>query len=589
MNQFITILSFKNPLIRALKLVWESGKSLSIIVILLQFVQAFLPVAQLYVTKILVEELVAGNGLDKILLLIVVFVVLQLANSMVAQFATYIQQIQQNKLTDYMMESVLTKAINVDYAYYENPKYHDTLHLAQQQSLYKTPMLLSSFTSLIQSGFTLILLLSFFLGLHTGFSIAFILLCIPLAVIKWYFGILLHQQEKRFAPLERESSYLYQSLTGLSYAKEVRIFGFGNSFIKRFHRIRHQILKEKQSTQLKFTWYSLVAEAFEVVLMGVLFYFLAKQTWAKLITVGLFVIYLQGFQRLQSTTKQFLQAVIQVFQLRVFMKDLFGFFDIPSEIALVNHEQFPLTAALNIENISFTYPQTDRPILKDVSISCKPGEIIAIVGENGSGKSTLVKLLAGLYHVSVGKINFNNVPLKEINKSSFRKHSIFLFQDFEKYFFSVEENIALASADEPLNEDAIKKAATYSGADSFIQHLSRGYKTRMGRLFEGSEQLSGGQWQKLALSRMFYKNAQLVVLDEPTSSLDPNAELELFRNIQLHLKDKMVVIISHRLYNLKIADTIYVMQDGQIVEKGGFHELVEKRGLFHKMYEAQSL
>ena len=212
--------------------------------------------------------------------------------------------------------------------------------------------------------------------------------------------------------------------------------------------------------------------------------------------------------------------------------------------------------------------------------------MIAIVGENGSGKSTFVKLLARLYHLQSGKIEIDDYALNDINIQSFRTKATFLFQDFEKYFFTVEENIALG--EEP-DSSRIEWAAKLSGADSFIKKLSNGYKTRMGTIFQGSEQLSGGQWQKIALTRIFYREAQLVVLDEPTSALDANAELKLFENLKNFCGNKMVILITHRLYNLKIADKIYVLDEGQIVQHGTYKALLEEDGLFRKMYNAQQL
>jgi len=293
---------------------------------------------------------------------------------------------------------------------------------------------------------------------------------------------------------------------------------------------------------------------------------------------------------LQNVSKNFLQSLVQIFQQRLFLKDLFVFFDIAQQHQPTRNLSFPVVQqGLSVNHVSFGYPQTNKIVLHDISIHCKPGKIIAIVGENGSGKSTLVKLLAGLYELQSGSIKIDEIPLKDIDKSSFRNNTIFVFQDFEKYFFTVEENIALGE-DGTTNRSAnIEKAATLSGAHEFITKLSKGYKTRMGRIFEGSEQLSGGQWQKLALARIFYKDAQLVVLDEPTSALDATAEFELYENVKEHLKDKMIILISHRLYNLKIADHIYMMQNGSIEEEGSFKELIGKEGTFKKMYDAQKL
>jgi ATP-binding cassette subfamily B protein len=378
-------------------------------------------------------------------------------------------------------------------------------------------------------------------------------------------------------------------LTGVSYAKEVRVFGFADSFIRKFNSIRAYIHEEKKQLNVRLMRYSLMAEAMEIIVMAFIFGLLAKYALEKTITVGFFVIYIQGFQRLQSTSKNFLQALVQLFQQRLFLKDLFAFFDIPVKGSTAGSKAFPdVTKGLSVENLSFAYPQTDRMVLENVSFNCKAGNIIAIVGENGSGKSTLVKLLARIYDQQTGAIKIDNENIADISMDDFRKNSIFLFQDFEKYFFTIEENIALG--DEALKEpQAIEQAATLSGAHSFITKLSLGYKTRMGRIFRGSEQLSGGQWQKLSLSRIFYKKAKLVVLDEPTSALDPTAELALFKNVKEQMKDNMVILISHRLYNLKIADHVYVMQEGRIAEEGSFEELISRNGAFKKMYDAQKL
>ena len=571
-------------------MVWQADKTIAAINILLQLLQALLPVLTLYFIKLLVEQLVLGINFNHVVLLLAAFGGLQLLLAMAAQFANYIQTIHQQKLADYMLEKVLRKAIEVDYSYYENPAYHDTLHLAQQQSLYRLPQLLSSFSLLLQSGSSVFFMMIFFFTLQSSFALLFVFLCMPLATIKWYYGFALQKQERQFVPLEREASYLYQSLTATSYAKEVRIFGFGNSFIAKFKKIRLYIQDEKKKLHLKLALFSLLAEVFEILAMAFIFYFLAKQAWSKAITVGVFVIYVQGFQRLQGTTKNFLQSLVQVFQLKIFLQDLFAFFDIELIDKAIAQIPFPTVKdGLQLNNISFNYPATNKKVLHQINIACKPGQIIAIVGENGSGKSTLVKLLAGLYHLEEGNIQFDGIELSTILPSSFRNNSIFVFQDFEKYFFTVEENIALSNTDKSLSVKDVQQAATLSGADKFIQKLPKGYQTRMGNLFDGSEQLSGGQWQKLTLSRMFYKDAQLIVLDEPTSSLDANAEMEIFKNVKEHLKDKMVIIISHRLYNLKMANTIYVMHDGHIAEQGSFDELVNKQGIFRKMYDAQKL
>lgn len=576
---------------RSFVLIWQTSRRLALLSFTLQVIQALLPVVSLYLIKILIEKVTGHQSFSEVIPVIVYFLVAQLILALAQQYATYITTIFQLKLTDHLSQQVLNKAIRVDYEYYENPDYHDSLHLAQQQSLYRAGNLLSSYNSFITSGFALLFLLVLFISMQSYFALLFIGFSIPLAIVKWYYGIATMQQEQKLAPMEREANYLHQTLTGVTYAKEARVFGFGSFFIKKFKTIRKYIRRQKQLLNKKLTNYSLAAQAAEIIAMSIIFALLAKQALDNIITIGLFVIYIQGFQSLQNNSKNFLQAIVHILQQRVFLQDLFAFLDIRINEKSRTVEPFPkLEKGLAVNNLSFKYSRTTKPVLQNISLNCKPGQIIAIVGENGSGKSTLIKILAKLYHTDSGDILFDDVTLKNIRMDEYRKKSVFLFQDFEKYFFTIEENIVLGEPDKSKTMNDVKKAARLSGADNFVSHLSHGYQTRMGRIFEGSEQLSGGEWQKLALARVFYRDhASLIVLDEPTSALDAQAEFDIFKQIRSMTKDKMVILITHRLYNLKIADYLYVMREGRIAEEGTFNQLIEKNGVFTQLYNMQQL
>jgi ATP-binding cassette, subfamily B, bacterial len=590
-KQKINLGYFKKDLYRALLLVWRASPRTALLNMVILLFQSFLPVASLYLIRILVELIAQQRkgGFEEVIPVIVGFSLVQLLIALAGQYAVYITTIYQQKLTDHLSAMVLDKAVSVDLEYYENPVYHDTLHLAQQQSLYRATQLLGNFNALLLNSLSLLFLTGLFVTLHWVYALLFIGLSIPLAAVKWYYAHQLYRQERGFVPLERESSYLHQALTGVSFAKEVRTFGYGPSFIQKFRSIRTLIYKGKKDLNARLTLFSLLAETIEIIIVAVIFVMLARNVWEKTITVGVFVVYLQGFQRLQSAAKNFLQSLVQVFQQRLFLRDLFGFLDIPADRVSSASLPFPdYNKGLYVENLSFTYPGTATPVLDSITLRCPPGNMVAIVGENGSGKSTLVKLLARLYPKYSGTIRVDDMPVSAIATESFREHTVFLFQDFEKYFFTVEENIVLGSAKEK-NEKEIEQAARLSGAYSFIQKLSRGYQTRLGRTFSHSEQLSGGQWQKLALARVFYNQAQLMVLDEPTSALDAIAEYDLFMHLKQMAKEKMIVLISHRLYNIKLADYIYVMHEGRIAEEGNFAALIARDGLFKKMYERQKL
>ncbi|MBN9482404.1 MAG: ABC transporter ATP-binding protein [Bacteroidetes bacterium] len=570
---------------------WQTDKRLAVTNIVLQIVQSLLPVVSLYFIKALIESVTDGNSsFDRTLLLILLFSGVQLLTAMAAQYSGYISKIHLQKVTDHLSEKVLHKAIEVDYEYYENPSYHDTLHLAQQQAIYKASALLSSFNSIILNSTSLLFLTGFFVALHSSFAILFLCMSVPLAIVKWYQGQSIARQERQLAPTEREAGYIHNMLTATTSAKEVRTLGFGAFYIGKFRKIRAYIFGERRSLAAKHARHSLLAESAEIIVMSILIILLARSAWEKTITLGTFVVYLQGFQRLQSASRNFLQSVVQVLQQNIFLRDLFAFLNIPNVATSTAEQAFPeINKGLFVDKVSFTYPDANKYALKDVTLECRPGSIIAIVGENGSGKSTLVKLLARLYKLQTGSVYIDNAELQSISTSSYNANCNFIFQDFEKYFLTVEENIKLGSNEQQNDIGRLENAATLSGAHHFIKRLSKEYKTRLGRYFESSEQLSGGQWQKLVLSRIFYKDAQLIVIDEPTSALDPISEAEVFKNIKDTLGNKMLILISHRLYNLKFADMIYVMHEGAIIEQGSFEELKAVNGKFAEMFEAQRL
>ncbi|MBS1774292.1 MAG: ABC transporter ATP-binding protein [Bacteroidetes bacterium] len=575
---------------RIASLLWNADKPMAIINVLLQIIQSFLPIASLYYIKTLIEAIVEGKSdFNTVTLLIVVFAGIQFLIAIASQVAGYITTLHQQKLTDYLTTQVLHKAANVDYEYYETPAYYDTLHLAQQQSLHKASLLLVQFNAVLLNSLSLIFLAGFFFSLHSYFAMLFIALSLPLAAIKWFYGFLIARQESKLAPIERETNYINWMLTSLNPAKEVRALSFGKQFIKKFGTLREIIYKEKKGLQKKLIIYSMLAESVEIIAMSFVFIMLAKSAWQKTITVGLFIVYIQGFQRLQSTSRGFLQAIVQLLQQRIFLKDLFSFLDLSVTKSSGDTKAFPqLKKGIAVQDLSYSYPLSEREVLHNISITCQPGKVIAIVGKNGSGKSTLVKLLSRLYDSKTGSITVEDIPLIDINIDDYRQKTLFVFQDFEKYFISVEENIALGD-ERGVDEIRVQQAGKMSGADEFIAKLQKGYKTRLGKLFSGSEQLSGGEWQKLILSRVFYRDSQLIVLDEPTSALDAVAELELFKNIKDNIGNKMVILITHRLYNLKIADHIYLMQDGRIAEEGSFESLLYQKGAFAALYDAQKL
>lgn len=577
-------------MLRALRLMTEAAPAQAAGYALLVVTQAAVPAATLYVVKALVDT-VTGDGaspeaLKPLLLLVLAFCGILFYGALASQWSTYIHALYQLRLTDHVSRKVLEKAVTVPYTYYETPAYHDTLHLAQQQALYKSAQLLSGVSTLMLQGTTLVLVGGMMAAYYGPFAALLIGVSLPLLAVKGYFARKSYVEETRLSALERESSYLHLVLTGVTFAKEVRLLGFAAAFIEAYSRLRTTLFSRRRALQNRQNRYTLLVTVLEIGAIGGVFLILARDTLAGALTPGLFVLFLQGFPKLQSATRQSVQAFVHLYQLRLFVQHLFAFLDLHEERA-PGTEPFPQEAeALHVRNVTFAYPEAKRPALDGVSLSCRRGEIVALVGENGSGKSTLVKLLGQLYPPDAGHIALGQTPLHAIAPDAFQRHSIFLFQDFEKYFLTVEKNIRLGADAYEDGDERLRRAAVQAGAWPFIEALPEGLSTRLGRSFLRGTQLSGGQWQKLALARVFYRDADLVVLDEPTSALDALAETELYAALRLWGRDRMILLITHRPQQLRQADRIYVMRDGRIVEHGTFDALVAQRGYFFTLFEA---
>ncbi|MHA8061881.1 ABC transporter ATP-binding protein [Aquirufa beregesia] len=496
--------------------------------------------------------------------------------------------IQEQKITNEIVYKILNKAIAIPYTYYEEAQYQDSLHIAQQQSQQNLPLIYQNFKSFLTQFLTFAILIIYFFTLIKPFAWLILVVAVPLTIIKWYSGFALHRLDKQLVSKERESYYLIHLLTGSAYAKELRTLNFGTYFLHRLKEIKSFIFHHKNKLQKKLISLGFLTEILEVSILFYILYGLAQMAFAQSIGISLFIVYIQGIQRIQSTLKNLLNSLLQLFQQRRFIQDFNLFLALDREKPI--HGTVPMDnmgKGLEIKKVDFQYPGSTHKTLEQISLSCQIGQTIAIVGMNGAGKTTLIKLLAGLYSPSQGEINWNGHHLQELDAEIYKQNSLFVFQDFEKYFLKIKEIIAMGDLDHPMDMDAIQQAARLADAEEFIQQLPHSYETRLGKIFEGGEQISGGQWQKLAIARAFYRPAHLIVLDEPTSALDAISEAKIFQNFKQIASNRATILITHRLYNLKLADYIYVIDEGKIVEKGNFEELKSQNGLFKQLYDQQ--
>jgi len=426
--------------------------------------------------------------------------------------------------------------------------------------------ILRNLTDLLRSSFLLLSLAGLLLYLHWSIAVILCFFALPIA------------------------HYLNHILTTTEYAKEVRLFNLGKPLKEQFLQLRKVLFGEKLKIGKQRARASLLAKGAEIVAMTGTYGFIAWRTFHGTITIGDLVMYFQAFQRGQAAIQQSLTSVVGLYNNRLFLSHLFELLNITSLLKIPKSpKNIPenLTMGIHLDAVSFTYPDTSSKVLQDVNLSFKKGEVVALVGENGSGKTTLVKLLCRLYDPTEGTIHWGKDNIKHFKLTDLRQKISVIYQDFAKYFFSVNKNVQIADLEQPNSPEKIQAATSKSGATDFIEQLPDKYEQQLGRLFRKGAELSGGQWQKMALARAFYKNAEIIILDEPSSAIDPLAEATIFEHFRTLAKDKILVLVTHRLYNLKMADKIVVLQKGRVVEVGSHDALVAQKGLYWEMFEKQ--
>jgi len=582
----------------AVSLVWQCAPGWTVTHLMLLALQGALPLLSLYLMKLVVDRVTSSLVVaDKVIafrqiaILIGIMGVVTLFSALCRSIAGLVRETQAQIVTDHVFDILHSKSIMVDLECYENPKYYDTLHLAQQEAPYRPTRIVNGLAQVSQCGISLLLMTWLLFSFHWSVAVILIVAAIPGALVRLkYSGKLFSWQRKR-TPTERQASYFNCLLTRDIHAKEIRLFGLGALFLRRFHDLRQQLRLERLEIVSKRSIAELVTQISTTLAVFSSYAFIAYRTVQGVITLGDLVMYYQAFQRGQGFLQEMLSSLAGLYEDNLFLSDLFIFLDLkPKVLEPHRPKSVPklIQAGIVFDHVSFQYPTGSSEVLKDISLTIRPGEHVALVGENGAGKTSLIKLLCRLYDPSEGVITLDGLDLRQFLTSELRREISVIFQDYARYNLTARENIWFGDITSPLDSERITTAARHSGIDDVITTLPLGYDTTLGKWFEDGEELSIGEWQKVALARACLRDSGIIVLDEPTSSLDPKSEDEFLEKFRSLAEGKMAVIISHRLSTVTLADCIYFLKDGRIVESGTHRELMGLGGEYFQLFEVQA-
>ena len=585
---------------RALRLVWRAAPGWTLANLALVLVQGVLPLAALYAMKRILDAVAAavasppavGPGVTgdawTWILVAGVIALLVAAARLAGEYVTEAQSLQ---VTDSVAEILHAQSLAVDLSYYEDPSYYDTLHRAQSEAPYRPARIVSGLVQIAQNGLALAGIAAWLVTFNWGLALLLFLAVLPGAAARLFYSRRLYGLQQAQTEQERRSWYYHTVLTEALHAKELRIFGLGGFFQARYRQVRQAL----RGGTLTLARHRVVVEFLaQVVATLALFGSLAWIAWQTMqgaVTVGDLAVYYLGFQTGVTMLQSVLRALAGLYEDNLFLTNLYRFLDLqPGISAPARPTPVPERPSRGVvfHGVSFRYPGHGTDAVQDVDLELGPGEVVALVGENGSGKSTLAKLLCRLYDPSRGRITIDDVDLRDLDPVAWRRGLSAAFQDYAHYAMTAGENIWLGDIDRPADPEGIAAAGARSGADAVVNRLPAGYDTMLGRWFQNGQELSAGEWQRVAMARAFWREARILVLDEPSSSLDPLAEAELTRQFRHLLGGRSALIISHRMSTVRMADRIYVMDRGRVAERGSHAELLARDGLYAKLYRAQA-
>jgi ATP-binding cassette subfamily B protein len=583
---------------QALRLVWKANARGAVGLACLTLVQAALPASLAYVGKLIIDAVVAASRSpgDEARAVVFRYVTLELALAVVAlvvsRLAAFNREVLRVALGNLINERILEKALTLELRHFEDAATYDVMQNARREASVRPLSLAMDAVGVVRS----LLTLSSFGVLLWAVSWWSVLVLLVAAVPAFFAETKLSTEAFRLyswrAPEGRRLNYLEWILTRDSHVKEVKLYGLGDLILGRYRALFARFLSEDRRLAVKRLLYGALLGVISLAAFYVCYLLVASRAASATISVGDLTLYLAVFRQGQSAFESVLSSVAGMYEDALFLSNLTSFLELPTtaEGARVTPARTLSRGPhrLELDHVSFRYPNRAELALDDVSLTLEPGEKLALVGENGAGKSTLIKLVLRLYEPTSGVIRYGGVDLRDLDVADLRGRVGAVFQDFVRYQFTAAENIGLGLPAKLEDRPAIEAAAAAGGADGLIAGLPQAYDTMLGGWFEKGHELSGGQWQKLAIARAFMRESELLILDEPTASIDAEAEVAMFERFKTLARGSSAIIISHRFSTVRMADRIAVLEGGKVTELGSHEALLARGGRYARLFTLQA-
>ena len=596
------VLKFFKRLFYIFSLVWNTAPWILISLSISAILNGVMPIVTAWVAaellNVLAEAYVSANSgaqieFGKIILLLVLQFVCIITTSLTNHFNRIVLNISGTMVTNHVKEIMMQKSKTLDLKSFDEPEFYEKLENAQREAGSRPLQIITSVFATISS---VISLGSFFLilfSISTWAPFLVVLLALPSGIITYVYRRKVYAYMRFRSKDRRQLNYYSGLMTNKDLVKEIRIFGLSDLFIGIYKNTFKKYFKNLKKIYLKEGFFNAIVSLASALAHCVVFLYVAVMVWKGKLKIGNYSFYTGALNTITAAMNSIIYNTSTIYEGTLFIDNLIIFMEEKPTILSVTEKKQEIKRhiphELEFKHVSFRYPGTERYVIKDLNVTIKAGDTVALVGVNGAGKTTLIKLITRLYDPTEGEILLDGKNLKEYDPEELYKIYGIIFQDFGKYAVTVSENIAFGEVDDKLDMDRIKQAAEQSNATEFISRLPKEYDTPLMRYFEDDGiELSVGQWQKLSVARAFYSDSDILILDEPTASLDAIAEQEIYDQFDTLRKDKTTIFVSHRLSSATTADVIFVLDNGELVECGSHSELMQNSGVYHKLFTTQA-